>query len=190
MAAASVGRLRSARSVRSTTSARTRRRRRGCLRRGDPTSKSCERKHQGVARDDGQTLRDPVTRRLERRRRETDGLDEHVTDTNERAVVKTPVFGQFSGQNRTKGDTTKRRSDTKDRCGWRGGEMKNGCDRGRQENAGGDRDLIHGRERPLPCDATRVPPGKKKPIREAYADRRVRERCQTRNQKSDDSRRR
>src|SRR2546428_12260147 len=157
MAAASAGRLRSARSVRSTTSARTRRRRRRCLRRCDPASKSCERKHQGVARDDGQTLREPVARRLERRRRETDGLDEHVTDTNERAVVKPPVFGQFSGQNRAKGDTTKRRGDTKDRCGWRGGETKNGGDRGRQENAGGDRDLIHGRERPLPCDATRVP---------------------------------
>src|SRR5437667_64232 len=83
-----------------------------------------------------------VARRLERRRRETDGLDEHVTDSNERAVVKTPVFGQFSGQNRAKADTTKRRGDTKDRCGGRGGETKNGCDGGRHENAGGDRDLI------------------------------------------------
>jgi len=105
-------------------------------------------------------------------------------------VEQTSIFGHFCGQNRTEGDTTKRRGDTKDRCSGRGGETKNGRNGGRHENAGGDRDLIDGWKSALLCDATERTSDKKKPIREAYADRRVRERCQTRNQKSDDSRRR
>jgi hypothetical protein len=105
-------------------------------------------------------------------------------------VVKTPIFGHFSGENRAEADTTKRRGDTKDRCGGQGAETKNGCDRSRHENAAGDRDPISGGKSTLLCDALERTSGKKKPIREAYADRRVRERCQTRNQKSDDSRRR
>jgi hypothetical protein len=105
-------------------------------------------------------------------------------------VVKTPIFGHFSGQKGAEGDTTKWRGDTKDRCTGRDREAKQRRDRGRYENADGDRDLIDGWKSTLLCDAVELIPGKKKPIREAYADRRVRERCQTRNQKSDDLRRR
>jgi hypothetical protein len=68
-------------------------------------------------------------------------------------VEKTAIFGHFSGQEGTEGDTTKRRGDTKDRCGRRGGETKNGCDRRRHEDANGDRDLIDWRESALLCDA-------------------------------------
>jgi hypothetical protein len=105
-------------------------------------------------------------------------------------VVKTPIFGHFCCQKRAEGDTTKRRGDTKDRCGGSGGETKNGRDRGGRDDADDDRDLIDKWKRTLLSDAIERTPGKKKPIREAYADRRVRERCQMRNQKSDDSRRR
>jgi hypothetical protein len=68
-------------------------------------------------------------------------------------VVKTAIFGQFSGQERAERDTTKRCADTKDRCGRRCGETKNGRDRGRHKYAGGNRDLIDGRESALLCDA-------------------------------------
>jgi hypothetical protein len=61
-------------------------------------------------------------------------------------VVKTPIFGQFCSQYRAEGDTTKRRGDTKDRRGRRGGETQNGCDGDRHEDTGGDRDLIDGRD--------------------------------------------
>jgi hypothetical protein len=105
-------------------------------------------------------------------------------------VEKSATFGPFSGHKGAEADTTKRRGDTKDRCSGRGGETKNGRDRHRHEDANGDRDLIDGWENALLCDAIERTPGKKKPIREAYADRRVRERCQSRNQKSDDSSRR
>src|SRR6266513_3041657 len=127
MVAASAGRLRSARSVRSSTCALTRRRRRRCPRRGDPTNQSCECQHQCIARDDRKAFCESVARWIEGRRRQTDGFDEDVTDSHERAVQKAPIFGHFSREERAE--------------------------------------------------------GKKKPIREAYADRRVRERCQTRNQK-------
>jgi hypothetical protein len=72
-------------------------------------------------------------------------------------VVKTAVFGQFSGQERAERDTTKGRGDTKDRCGGDGRQTEKGRDRGRYENAGGDRDLIDGRKSTLPCDAVSVP---------------------------------
>ena len=32
-------------------------------------------------------------------------------------MEKTPIFGNFSGYERAEADTTKRRGDTKDRCG-------------------------------------------------------------------------
>jgi hypothetical protein len=105
-------------------------------------------------------------------------------------VEKTPILGHFSSQEGADGDTTKWRGDTKDRCGGRGRQMEKGSDRGRHENSDRDRDLVDGWKSAPLCDAVERTPGKKKPIREAYADRRVRERCQTRNQKSDDSRRR
>jgi hypothetical protein len=68
-------------------------------------------------------------------------------------VVKTRIFGHFSGYEGAEGDTTKRRSDTKDRCSWQRTETKNGCDRGRREDAHDDRDLIDGGESTLLCDA-------------------------------------
>jgi hypothetical protein len=68
-------------------------------------------------------------------------------------VVKARIFGHFSGYERPEGDTTKRRGDTKDRCGGLGSETKNGCDRGRCEHAHDDRDLVDGGESTLLCDA-------------------------------------
>jgi hypothetical protein len=68
-------------------------------------------------------------------------------------VVKTPIFGHFSGQERAKGDTTKRRGDTKDRCGGGRRETEKGCDRRGDENTRGDRDLIDGWKSTLLCDA-------------------------------------
>src|SRR5207247_2322703 len=109
MVVVSAGRRRSAPSVRSTTSARTRRRRRRCPRRCDPTCKCRDGQQQRVARDDQNALGQTVAGGLERRRRETDRFDQHVTDTNERAVIETRIFGQFSGQKRADRDTTKRR---------------------------------------------------------------------------------
>jgi hypothetical protein len=76
-------------------------------------------------------------------------------------VVKTAIFGQFPGQQRAEGDTTKRRGDTKDRCTGRGRQMEKGRDRGRHENADGDRDLVDGRKSALLCDAVESTPGKK-----------------------------
>jgi hypothetical protein len=68
-------------------------------------------------------------------------------------VVKTRIFSQFSGQKCADGDTTKRRGDTKDRCGGQDSETKNGCDRGRGDDANDYRDLVDRRESTLLCDA-------------------------------------
>ncbi len=57
-------------------------------------------------------------------------------------MEKAAIFGHFSGYERAKSDTTKRRGDTKDRCGRRGGETKNGCDRNRDKDTRRDRDLV------------------------------------------------
>ena len=96
-------------------------------------------------------------------------------------MEKTPIFGHFSRDEGAEGDTTKRRDDTKVRCRGRGRQTEEGRDRGRHENADRDGDLVDGWKSALLCDVVERTPGKKKPIREAYADRRVRERCQTRN---------
>jgi hypothetical protein len=61
-------------------------------------------------------------------------------------VKKTPIFGQFSGQVGAERDTTKRRGDTKDRCGGgRRQTQESRNDRGRDETRG-DRDLVDGRD--------------------------------------------
>src|SRR5438093_12116009 len=156
MVVVSAGRRRSARSVRSTTSARTRRRRRRCPRRCDPTSKCGDGQQHCVARDDQNALGQTVAGGLERRRRETDRFDQHVADTNERAVIETRIFGQFSGQKRADRDTTKRRGDTKDRCAGRRGESEKSRDHRRDEDAHGNRELLDGWERALRCDASSV----------------------------------
>jgi hypothetical protein len=74
-------------------------------------------------------------------------------------VVKAPIFGHFCSQIRAEGDTTKRRGDTKDRCGRPDGETKNECDHRRHDNADDDRDLIDGRKSTLLCDAMERTPG-------------------------------
>jgi hypothetical protein len=95
-------------------------------------------------------------------------------------MEKAAIFGHFSGDERAKGDTTNRRGDTKDRCGSRGRETEAERDRHRNQDSRDHRGLVDRRNSALPCDDIEAYSDKKKPIREAYADRRVRERCQTR----------
>jgi hypothetical protein len=96
----------------------------------------------------------------------------------------------FAPKYEPEGDTTKRRGDTKDRCGRPGGETKNGCDHGRRDDADDDRDLTDGWKGTLLSDAMERTPVKRnrsaRPTRiGGFAKGARRE-----NQKSDDSRRR
>jgi hypothetical protein len=84
---------------------------------------------------------------LQWRGRKADGLDEHVAHSDQRTVVETRIFGQFSGQIPAQSDTRKRRGDTKDRCGRKARGTEKKCDGDGRGHARGDRDLIDGRKR-------------------------------------------
>ena len=64
-------------------------------------------------------------------------------------MVQTRVFGQFSGQKRAEGDTTKRSGDTKDRCTRTGSETEDERAADGREEANDDRGPIDRRERAL-----------------------------------------
>jgi hypothetical protein len=60
-------------------------------------------------------------------------------------VVQSRIFGQFSGQIRAGGDTTKGRGDTKDRCGGGARDTEDERNRHGGDDARGDSELIDGR---------------------------------------------
>jgi hypothetical protein len=68
-------------------------------------------------------------------------------------VVNTRIFGHFSGDEPAECDTTKRRGDTKDRCGRPGRKAENRRDQSRDNYAHGNGDLVHRRKSTLLCDA-------------------------------------
>src|SRR5207244_12087401 len=82
--------------------------------------------------------------------------------------------GPVAGQGGAQGETKDRCSEAKDRSAGLGDDAARDPDRDRDRDAERDRAPVDPWPRALPLDAASVSP-KKKPIREAYADRRDRE---------------
>src|SRR5439155_968053 len=116
------------------------------------------------------------------------------------AVVEGMVFCPFSGQKSANGDTRNRCNATGDRRDRGSGESQKRGDDDGDHDADRNSGPLDGWRRSSLRDATSVVLTrmliadrrwrKRKPIREAYADRRVRERCRFSKRKSDDLRRR
>src|SRR2546428_2574467 len=171
---ASANRRRSAPSVRSSRSVRTRRRRSP----REPPRGRADREQGEVADEDRDRVGEGAVGRSERAGSDAHGLGDHVARADERAVVERRPDGPFSGQICAQGDTKDRCSETKDRSAGLGDDAARDPDRDRDRDAERDRAPVDPWPRALPLDAASVPP-KKKPIREAYADRRDREKGRT-----------